>query len=463
MKCVTLLLALGLASACASGPREIPPGTALEFDEPSKREAQTGPAQDEAALSKAFDAPSSDGPDFDKPAPAPVPTPKALTAEPVSDPLEADRARWNAELTKLKQAYAERRWDEVMLADQEVVNLSERLGPANQRTLAEWVFKAALAKPDVTAAMAAANKWAQACGPQGTDSCRRGCASAFDKIGKLKVQGAWQGKQRAQAMREDDACVTAAERAGKPAACLERAIGRYKRAGDQLMVARAHLIKGRALAQDPKPGPAALAMLENVQKDCEAPRCAAVRRSAYRLTAMVAARNEDWEGAAKATMAEARLETQGLPAPKRFYLRSEAVDKMCEKLDNHSGAGACRKFEKQQFGELTYRDFSVLKAKTGLSASWVTTVGNHYRFGVDDCLAKEAERLKPPASETYAVRWMVLNDGRVAEVHMGRQEQENSTLASCLRQQFGWWRYPRYEGEFQHVEQTFTVTARERR
>ena len=240
-------------------------------------------------------------------------------------------------------------------------------------------------------------------------------------------------------------------------------MGRYKRAGDQLMVARVRLVKGRALAQEPKPGPAALAMLENVVKECDVPRCAAVRRSAYRLTAMVAARSEDWEGAAKATMAEARLDLQGLPAAKRFYLRSDAVDKMCEKFDAHAGAGACRKLEKQQFGELTYRDFSVLKAKAGLSTGWVTTVGNHYRFGVDDCLAKEAERLKPPASETYAVRWMVLNDGRVAEMHMGRQEQENSTLASCLRQQFGWWRYPRYDGEFQHVEQTFTVTARERR
>jgi|CXWL01.1.fsa_nt_gi hypothetical protein len=229
------------------------------------------------------------------------------------------------------------------------------------------------------------------------------------------------------------------------------------------MLARAHLVKGRALAKEPKSGPAALLALERVLHDCDAPRCAAVRRSAYRLTAMVAANNQDWESAAKAVMAEARLEASGLPAPKRLYLRPEAVDKMCEKLDSYAGAGSCRKLEKQHFGELTFRDFSVMKAKSGLNTNWVTTVGNHYRFGVDDCLAKEAERLRPPASETYAVRWLVLNDGRVADVHMGRAEQENGTLASCLRQQFGWWRYPRYEGEFQHVEQTFTVTARERR
>ncbi|MBX7117344.1 MAG: hypothetical protein K1X64_23725, partial [Myxococcaceae bacterium] len=73
MKWVTTLLAICLGTACVSGPREIPPGTALEFDETSRHEANGGPAPDEAALSKAFDAPSNDGPDFDKPAPAPVP------------------------------------------------------------------------------------------------------------------------------------------------------------------------------------------------------------------------------------------------------------------------------------------------------------------------------------------------------------------------------------------------------
>ena len=50
-------------------------------------------------------------------------------------------------------------------------------------------------------------------------------------------------------------------------------------------------------------------------------------------------------------------------------------------------------------------------------------------------------------------------DGRVAKMHLRRKELESSPLANCLRKQFDTWRYPRYEGEAQHVEQRFTVSA----
>jgi len=58
---------------------------------------------------------------------------------------------------------------------------------------------------------------------------------------------------------------------------------------------------------------------------------------------------------------------------------------------------------------------------------------------------------------------MVFNDGRVGEVHFAQRALDDSELGLCLKAQFETWRYPRYDGEWQHVEQAFTITAVERR
>jgi hypothetical protein len=81
---------------------------------------------------------------------------------------------------------------------------------------------------------------------------------------------------------------------------------------------------------------------------------------------------------------------------------------------------------------------------------------------LQDCLAEQARRMTPPDAQRFDVRWVVVNDGRVAEAHL-RRDLDDVPLAHCLRAQFAAWRYPRYEGEYQHVEQSFTVTATERR
>jgi hypothetical protein len=93
----------------------------------------------------------------------------------------------------------------------------------------------------------------------------------------------------------------------------------------------------------------------------------------------------------------------------------------------------------------------------------VRTVNEHYAPLLQECLSAQARRLKPPDAVRYEVRWMVFNDGRVGEVHFKNANFDSSELGQCLRTQFETWRYPRYEGEWQHVEQAFTVTAVERR
>ena len=92
----------------------------------------------------------------------------------------------------------------------------------------------------------------------------------------------------------------------------------------------------------------------------------------------------------------------------------------------------------------------------------VRTVNEHYSVSLQECLSAEAARLKPPAYETYQVVWMVGNDGHVDQVHMARKDQDETELAMCLRRVFVVWRYPRYDGEAQHIQQSFTVSAHER-
>jgi hypothetical protein len=96
-----------------------------------------------------------------------------------------------------------------------------------------------------------------------------------------------------------------------------------------------------------------------------------------------------------------------------------------------------------------------------LAAEAVREVNAHFGVTLQECLTAEAARLRPPAQERYTVRWTVRNDGRVAELLIDKHDANDGPLASCLRSQMAVWRYPRYEGELQHVEQTFMVVARE--
>jgi hypothetical protein len=70
--------------------------------------------------------------------------------------------------------------------------------------------------------------------------------------------------------------------------------------------------------------------------------------------------------------------------------------------------------------------------------------------------------MTPPDAQKFDVRWVVFSDGRVGEAHL-RKDIDTWPLADCLRAQFVNWRYPRFEGDYQDVGQSFTVHANEYR
>ena len=44
-----------------------------------------------------------------------------------------------------------------------------------------------------------------------------------------------------------------------------------------------------------------------------------------------------------------------------------------------------------------------------------------------------------------------------------KKDRQEGRLGQCLRDRFAVWRYPKYAGELQHVEQSFTISARSQR
>jgi hypothetical protein len=147
--------------------------------------------------------------------------------------------------------------------------------------------------------------------------------------------------------------------------------------------------------------------------------------------------------------------------------RTSEVERACAALDSRAGPGHCRHVLHEAEGHYTLKDLKDFSKQTakgeGLTPEAVKEVHDVFGGMIQDCLISEADRLEPPQSERYTLSWVVRNDGRVDQVHLDKRDRDQGPLALCLRGQFTLWRYPRYRGELQHVEQAFVVSARERR
>ena len=80
---------------------------------------------------------------------------------------------------------------------------------------------------------------------------------------------------------------------------------------------------------------------------------------------------------------------------------------------------------------------------------------DHYAVLLTSCLQEFGEK---SGSGRYKVSWTILNDGHVTNVAAVNVDPQGQLLR-CLKSQFAHWRYPRYKGEWQHVEQEFRVSG----
>jgi len=395
---------------------------------------------------------------------APKETPKPVgEAKPAAGAEEEANARrtFDEQLKVAQKAIASGKAEEGRDAVKLLSDAAESLFPADVQRAAELRFQLERSGDDPAAAMKAGFDWLLTCGPDRVDGCRAKVLASLTALTKKK--DAPPGlKEKLRNFNDADACLKKLEQTRKPTVC-ETANGVYHHVNDKLMSARLLLARAEAVVGDPKKKDEAVALLGRVDAECGELRCVSIRKRALAERRRLALRDQDLDEAARAVLLEVKLSSLLLPRAQRTYARTVDADRICTQLDAKSGPGSCRKLEKRINGEYSFKDFSAGKVLPGLGQDKVKEVNDHYGCLLEECLAAQAERLRPPDSETYEVRWMVLNDGRVGEVHLKRKEDDESALGDCLRQQFAVWRYPKYQGEFQHVEQRFIVSARSHR
>lgn len=391
---------------------------------------------------------------FDPEPPAAAPVVTATPPPPLPDLRQPFREATEAAQRALSSKDVDAAKAHAKTATSEAANL----GIAERVQAAQLTFKVAVASESTEWAKGAAHEWLRTCGGDGVDACRAQALNAILTVAKLDGSLAKELREEVADLQKADACFKASERAKKLDRCFHEAEQTAKSADDQLLLSRAALAKAAAA-----PEPKQLALWAAVDERCEVAACVAPRRKALARLIAKAKAEKRFEDAARFAIRDLQALTLASGRAEKTYVRSAETDAVCAAFDGQSGPGACRKLEKQLTGGWTFRDFSKDKPREGLSGDQVRTVNEHYLPLLQECLAAQAKRLRPPESARYDVRWMVFNDGRVGEVHFKDGSLEKSELASCLRSQFETWRYPRYDGEWQHVEQSFTVTAVERR
>jgi hypothetical protein len=332
------------------------------------------------------------------------------------------------------------------------------LGVFERVKAAELSFKVAISAGLAEDAQRAARAWHSTCAGDGLDACRAAALNALVSTARLDPSTTRALRDEVADVQRAEACFKASERAKRPERCFADAEKTAKQQRDELLLARASFV--RALAA---PEAKQAALLSAVGEHCEAPACVTVRRRALAQLVARARAEKKLEDAARFALKDAQAFASLAAENERVWARPAETDAVCAAFDGANGPGACRKLEKQLTGGWTFKDFSKERPRDGLSSDQVRSVNEHYAPLLQECLSAQARRLKPPDAVRYELRWMVFNDGRVGELHLKSPAADESELGLCLRAQFETWRYPRYDGEWQHVEQAFTITAVERR
>lgn len=329
------------------------------------------------------------------------------------------------------------------------------LGGPERVQVQQLARAAALALGDRKALGTIDAKWVAACGPNEVEACR---AAALDAL-------ATHDKDRAQKLRAADACLTTAEKTpGKKAPpCLAAALSLYQKAEDTLMVARVELVDALALAGDPRQVKAAKKALTKLGEAVDG-RNGHVRRAAFEARAKLELAEGNVEAAARSALQGAEAFAATLPLAQRYWARTPLVDQVCAAYDAQKGADACRQLEKAVVGFYVFHDFSTehLGERQLISHEQLMRVNEHYGVLIKDCLAAEIREIADKAAVSYLVHWLVIGTGRVDNFHSLSSEQDQSRFVKCLREQFGYWRYPTHEGDPQRIKQGFSVKSRMR-
>jgi hypothetical protein len=324
--------------------------------------------------------------------------------------------------------------------------------------------QAAIAAKDARALTKSVKSWLLACGPTGVDACRRQALASLPTVGFSKAARR-PINALAKGVSTADACLVKAEASHGHAAppCLGAALSAYRRDKDLLMVTRA--LEAQALDVREAKDAVTLHKLQNAARTCPEERCRALRARILHAAMPLFERTQDFEGVATFALDQlqllARKGTGTTPLP-----RPRELAGICQALEAKAGNGRCHVLEKRILGRYTFVDYSEEPPRTeGLTSSVVQQVSAHYGVLVTDCLAREARDAPARADSDvvrYGVHWTVHNNGQAGDLRMERHDLAGSPLEHCLADAISYFRYPRYRGELQHVDQEFQISVSHR-
>lgn len=384
-----------------------------------------------------------------------TPDTQAAPQRPPPEPLPPDRSRpFKEAAAAAGDALKRGTPDEAVTQARRAMTEAAVLDSDARAQAGQLLFKASLASGDTAAAQAAVERWRGACGPERAESCRSQANAALTQLAKKDVKNKALARDAAEAV-DDEVCATKAEKTDQPQPCEAAALSRARRANDGWLTAK--LLLAQALRDDDHDK-----KLLNAEKACAQPQCAALRKKALQKLAARAKADNQPDEALQYALREVAVGNENLSALERRFTRTPGLDAACAAYDKAHKPGECRAVEKKTLGYWTFRDWSREKPTVGLTPEQVKVVNEHFAPLLQECLAEQARRMTPPDAQKFDIRWVVFSDGRVGEAHL-RKDLDGWPLADCLRAQFVNWRYPRFEGDFQHVEQSFTVRANEYR
>lgn len=427
-----------LVAACATTPDPAP-----KKDDPADSNGGSIPPPGDQDLATAWDK---------QPEKAPV-----APVRPPEEPKVDRFAGFKAALADAQAALKSKKYDDARAAAQKAIAEAAVLDGEARFQAFTVAQKIEVGSASADGAEANARAWLLACGPERLEGCRSAAVAALAAAAKLKGADKKLAKQAAE-QRDAEVCAVKAEQAKKAAPCEAQTQRLAHQTKDELLQQR--LLLGIALREDD--AAKQVRLLEKAEAACDKPQCSGLRRRALGKLIAHARASNDVEAAVKLALREVQLLSELMPEQERTWSRTPTLDQTCLSFDTKNGAGACRALEKKTLGRWTFHDYSRESSGEGLSADQVRMVNDHFSPLLQECLAEQARRMTPPDAQRFEVRWVVFNDGRVGEAHL-RKDLDETPLAKCLRAQFVTWRYPRYDGEFQNVEQAFTVTANERR
>jgi hypothetical protein len=384
-------------------------------------------------------------------------TAKAAPQRPPPEPLPQDRAKdFKDALSAGSDALKRSKFDDAKSQAERAVKEAATLDGDARTAAGQLLFKVELASGDTKAAQDAVDAWRNACGPEHAENCRAQANVALAQLAKKDAKNKALSRDAAEAV-DDGLCAAKAEKADKPQPCEASALSRARKSGDGWLMAK--LLYAQGLRDDDSEK-----KLINAEKACSKPQCAGIRKKVLQKLYARAKADSKNDEALMYALREIEVGNENLTPQERRFTRTNTLDAACAAYEKDKGRkpGECRTLEKKTLGYWTFRDWSKDKPLAGLTPEQVKVVNEQYAPLLQECLAEQAKRMTPPDAQKFDIRWVVFSDGRVGEAHL-RKDIDTWPLADCLRAQFVNWRYPRFEGDYQDVGQSFTVHANEYR